>query len=276
MISTNDSTIELLPQWFEHLSPGEGFERMEIPSDEGIHTGGVWVDPAGLEVWKPLDGRSNWVSIQGRIPTREAQVLEAMAGHPGFQKNWRVVHRQGRNWLVRPKVRVIPDTYPEVTLLKVLKVEKSVRCLNAAGWQISDRLRVAIDADGEPFLLDLSAVSLINNAQTAEWLRAENTQDFYLWAEELGFKELVRLRHAGHHLISDLGWRISHPREFRWVYRATEPISRATARSLEGIRRETPDNPVGKYWLVTPEHITLMMQQEYKLEAAWEPIEYLV
>ena len=80
MISTNDLTTELLPQWFEHLSPGEEFKRMEIPSNEGIHTGGVWESADGLEVWKPLDGRSNWVSIKGRIPTREGMVLESMAG----------------------------------------------------------------------------------------------------------------------------------------------------------------------------------------------------
>jgi hypothetical protein len=276
MISTNDLTTELLPQWFEHLSPGEEFKRMEIPSNEGIHTGGVWESADGLEVWKPLDGRSNWVSIKGRIPTREGMVLESMAGKPGFPKNWRVEVRQERKWLVRPKVLVIPDTYPEVSLEEVLKVEAAVRCLNATGWQISDRLRVAVDADGEPFILDLSAVSRIDNAQTAEWMRADNTQDFYVWAEDLGFKDLIRLRHAGHHLISDLAWRVNHPREFRWVYRAREPISRQLARALEGIRRETLLNPVGKYWLVTAHRIPLSVQQENNLETAWKPIEYKV
>lgn len=278
MISTDDSTteLELLPEWFEHLSPGEGFKRMEIPSNEGIHTGGVWESADELEVWKPLDGRSNWVSIKGRIPTREGMVLESMAGKPGFPKNWRVEVRQERKWLVRPKVLVIPDTYPEVSLEEVLKVEAAVRCLNATGWQISDRLRVAVDADEEPFILDLSAVAFIDNAQTPEWLRANNDQDFYMWADSLGYSELAYLRHAGHHLISDLAWRVKHPREFRWVYRATEPISRQLARSLEGIRRETPDNSVGRYWLITDRRIPLSVQQENNLETAWEPIEYKV
>jgi hypothetical protein len=72
-----------------------------------------------------------------------------------------------------------------VSIEQVLKVEAAVRCLNACGWQISDRLRVAVDADEEPFILDLSAVAFIDNAQTPEWLRANNDQEFYMWADSL-------------------------------------------------------------------------------------------
>jgi hypothetical protein len=107
---------------------------------------------------------------------------------------------------------------------------------------------------------------MINDSRICDPLCLES--DRFLISVPLFWRPVLRLfrtslsRHAGHHLISDLAWRVKHPREFRWVYRATEPISRQLARSLEGIRRETPDNSVGRYWLITDRRIPLSVQQE--------------
>ena len=44
------------------VTPGDGFTRMEMPLTpkgypEGIHTGGPFLSPDELTVWKPLDCR---------------------------------------------------------------------------------------------------------------------------------------------------------------------------------------------------------------------------
>jgi hypothetical protein len=91
MISTDDSTteLELLPEWFEHLSPGEGFKRMEIPSNEGIHTGGVWESADGENVWKPWTGDRTGCPLREESQPEKHKCLND-GGSSGVSQNWRV------------------------------------------------------------------------------------------------------------------------------------------------------------------------------------------
>ncbi len=141
-------------------TPGANFTKLRIPCNEGFHTGGPYLSPDGLEVWKPLDGISHLSTVTCRIPTQEAIVLECMADKPGFPRNWRVELANDRQWLIRAKCQVIGQGLPitSLSLSQILYIENAVRFLNANHWEVADRLSIAIDPNtNTPFILDLSA-----------------------------------------------------------------------------------------------------------------------
>src|SRR5579883_691586 len=155
------------------VSPGEGFTRMTMPLSpsgypEGQHTGGPFLAPDGLTVWKPLDCLT-YPNSECRHPTAEAVVLELVAGQPCFPRNWQTCVQNGRQWLVRPRLKVYGQDL-DITLLDrelVRCIELAVRALNESHWQICDDLVIAQDIDGQPFILDLSNVQFMGRPDQA-------------------------------------------------------------------------------------------------------------
>lgn len=272
---------KLLPLAIRNVAPGPGFARIAgvhhngLP--DGVHTGGAWLSPDG-EVWKPLDGRP-WANADYHVPTREAECLELMAGEPAFPRNWRVeeagtVTVDGvaytRWWLVRAKAWVVPDDWPAraLRLEHVLEIEQGLRLLNARGWTIGDSLKVAIDREGRPFVLDLSCAWPDSQADD-EWR-------FLKWAEAMGFERLVRLRQKARHLVSSLAFADEHGHDY-WhghVYASrNRPISGLWADVPGAVYVDADYAATGVWtWVVVPEPLGDETVRRYELTWGWGPI----
>src|SRR2546430_12019622 len=98
------SELGTFPLEFHNISPGADFTE-RLP---GEHTGGPFVNPDGQELWKPLDCLP-YPNAPHRVETREATILERLAGTPGFPRNWRVEQANGRRFLVRKRAYLIPE-----------------------------------------------------------------------------------------------------------------------------------------------------------------------
>ena len=267
------------PLSIRRTPPGADFTPLAVPGGEALHTGGLWVSPEG-EVWKPLDGRP-WLNADAHVATREAEVLEVMAGKPAFPRNWRVETRNGRKWLVRGKALVIGQDIPaeEVLLEWVLEVEQGVRALNRAGWLLGDRLTAAVDQDDRVFILDLSAAYRLG--ENEPW----NDEDaFFQWAEGLGFKALTSLRRAARRLVEpircfkDPNW----PRTeeglpdlaYQYVYASrSRPMSPLWA-NIPGAHYVDADHAsTGVWtWVVTQQALAQETTRRYDLTWAWSPV----
>ena len=180
------------------VSPGEGFTKMEMGKGlpEGVHTGGPWLSPDGKDVWKPLDAKP-YPNATERYPTDEAECLEAMAGKPGFPRNWRVEERRGRRWLVRSLCWPWPqEDQIQSGLDIVLLIEQAVYDLNAAGWEAfgSDLPQAALDPDGDWFILDLSAAHHVASWRTG-W--HGDRERVIRWMDAVGRGWLADLRRRG-------------------------------------------------------------------------------
>jgi hypothetical protein len=183
------------------VAPGPGFTRMPQSPLEGRHTGGPFFCPSGREVWKPLDCLP-YPNAEYRLPTREAEVLELMAGKPGFPRNWRVEVANGRRFLVRKLACVIGETFEttSVTRAHVSLIEQAIRALNSRYWEVGEVvgkvLKGAIDPDtDEPFILDLSNASVRKHAP--EKLYADDQFLFEQWAWQFDAgRPLVSLRRS--------------------------------------------------------------------------------
>ena len=286
---TGFTEMKTLPIEIRNVPPGPGFTRLDGKTNdglpEGVHTGGVWVSPDGAEYWKPLDSRP-YANADYHVPTREAECLEMMAGEPAFPRNWRVEEsgtiigddalHNARRWLVRGKVWVVPDDWPAnaLRLEHVLEIEQGLRRLNAQGWTVGDRLRVAFDRTGKPFILDLSCACPDSRADDEWW--------FLEWAEAMGLERLVRLRRDGRHLVSTLEFSSEHGHDY-WhghVYASrNRPISGLWA-CLSADRASVPgavyvDADYAKTcvwtWVVTTAPLDDETVRRYELTWAWGP-----
>lgn len=287
---------------------GDGFEPLETHPilgtlPEAVHTGGLWVKNG--EVWKPLDGRP-FANAEGHIPTLEAECLEAMAGQPGFPRNWRVKVRpvtvdgitHDRRWLVRKMAFVfgagdVPLGYvqPEDVLL----AEQGVRALNRAGWELHDQIIIGRDGETyETFIVDLSNVAPL----PAAWRHDDNEAYIIRMFEDYGFEQFAKLRRAGSHILHELVYdqdpRSEHIRktlcnndafDWRWrnwsVYASLyRPMSSLWA-SIPGAEYVPGDwFPVELWnnrrcptWVLVPEPLTNEMVHRYELTWAWSAIQ---
>jgi hypothetical protein len=241
---------------------------------DGVHTGGAWEFQG--EIWKPLDGRP-YANCENHYPTREAEVLELMAGKPLFPRNWRIEERNGRRFLVRKRAFLIPDAVPysELSLDQVLFVEQAVRDLNRAKWEIGDLISLAVDPDTyDLFFLDLSAA----HPQDGQGCyRADEEWRIREFFKLCGADRLSKLRnHARHVLLNDL-WMLEHP-EHRHVYASfNRPISGLWA-SIPGdpeyIHNQYADwtESIPHTWVITKEPLDQETMQRYELTWGWSPI----
>jgi hypothetical protein len=270
-----------LPLELGEVAPGMGFTRMPMPNywglQEGVHSGGPFLDPVGKEVWKPLDVLPT-PNAQFRVYTHEVEVLTLMEGVVGFPRNWRVEEANGRRFLVRKLAYPIPEVY-EASMLtpeKVLAVEAAQRAINAKGWEIGDLvLRIAIDADTyEPFVLDLSAASFVGKAV---WPGADEHLKFEAWAESIaGRGDLVQFRRHARSVVSSAQWAIAHGRTHRWVYGSRyRPVESSWANIpgalfLDGNKAETDVCT----WVVVSSRLPDEVVNGFQLEYGWAPIAY--
>ena len=277
---------DLLPLEVADRTPGDGFTKLPIPDGEGLHTGGPFLSPDGLEVWKPLDGISNIISLIGRIPTQEAIVLEQMADQPGFPRNWRVELENDRLWLVRSRCKVLGQDLPidSLTPDQVLSVEQAVRSLNAQYWEINDRITVAIDpSTHQPFILDLSAAQPMGEAPNSV-CKANDQTGIDIWLKEIGATELMSLRHQARNLLISLEWMESEYDEtHRYVYRLkTDEQPDVIESAFELRQNQSLADQVGgvawlyqkHWWIVTPEPIGPDQADLLGLEWGWSEIVY--
>lgn len=270
------------------ISPGEGFTRMTMPLNpagypEGVHTGGLFLSPDGLSVWKPLDCLP-YQNCECRVPTAEADVLEQLAGQPCFPRNWVTVLQRGREWLVRPRFKVYGQDLPmeSLTHAQVLLIEQAVRTLNECHWEISDDLVVAQGEDGEPFLLDLSNAHHRGTPNQA-W-PADDTARVWAFMQRAGQADLASLRSQGQSVYhaAPSGSRSRHPH----IYVADQPLSDEAlldlcqlASTVRGRRRtdglDDLEQPSGTLpFLQTHALLPEAVQAAFRLEWAYSPLQY--
>lgn len=258
-----------LPLTLRTISPGPDFTLLPIPLREGFHTGGPYLSPDGNEVWKPCDARP-FPNSDCLVATREVELLEAMAGCPGFPRNWRVEEVNGRCWLVRPLVPVLPDTYDVVPLDQVLYVEQAVRTLNERGWSIGEgTLRVALDLETyDPFILDLSAATRLGE-------HADDSRTFEEWAELVGASRLVKLRGQARQVIHSVEWTLGpYGRTHHWVYGSpNRPLSLVWARIPDAVCVQADYATTRMHtWVVVPQALDEQLVQRYELVWGWGPL----
>lgn len=259
-----------LPLTLRSITPGPCFTSLPVPLREGFHTGGPYLSPDGNEVWKPCDARP-FPSSDCLVVTHEVEVLEAMAGCPGFPRNWRVEEVNGRGFLVRPLVPVLPDTWPDVRLDQILFVEQAVRSLNARGWSIGEGvLRVALDLETyDPFILDLSAAARLGE-------HADDNGAFERWAELVGASRLVKLRSQARHVVNSVEWELGpYGRTHHWVYGSpNRPVSYAWCKDIPDAVFVAADCAATRMhtWVVVPQALDEQLVQRYELVWGWGPL----
>lgn len=270
------------------ITPGEGFTRMAMPLTpkgypEGIHTGGPFLSPDGLTVWKPLDCRP-YQNCECRVPTNEAVVLELMSGQPCFPRHWQTITQNGRQWLIRPRVKVYGQDLPIEALdrTQILTIEQAVRTLNESHWQVSDDLVIAQDTDGQPFILDLSNAQFMGTGTA--W-PADDTDRVIELMERAEHYELVTHRKLGRSVYhaAPSGSRSRHPH----VYLATTPLTdlevvelgritsvvrgqRRAAAGSDSFTRQAATMP----FIQTQERLSEAVEQRYGLTWAYSPLQY--
>lgn len=262
---------KLLPLELVDYTPGELFTRLSVPETEAIHTGGLYLSPEGMEVWKPLDAKP-YANADYRVETREADVLDLMAGQPGFPRNWRVEESNQRRWLVRPVCKVVGQTVliDEIDLAFALLVEQAVRLLNAHFCEINDNhLSVAIDpTSGEPFILDLSNASPVDPSSSFQ------PNDCYLiekWFAEVGLYELATLRSHARSVTYCSKWMLSdHYDSYQHVYRCDRALPKEAALALNGVFQKHRN----QQWLVTRRELEPELVRHCALTWGWSPIAY--
>lgn len=254
--------VKALPLTIRETAPGIDFVKLNTPH-EGIHTGGVWYHADRPdELWKPLDGRA-YANAEWHIPTREAEVLNLMAGVSGFPRNWRVVEHPDRRWLVRNRALRIPQDVHILRQEHILTIEQALRELNKRGWTIGDALSVAFDqAEKCPFILDLSAATPI--------ARANDQDRFLYWAEHVGAAHLVALRRQACALLHHASWIAEHGPGGDWhVYASlTRPVSAHWCRIPGAHFVQDGLNGV-QTWIVTAQPLDQQTLDQFELVYGW-------
>lgn len=265
----------------------EGWTRLNgiRPIDgcpDGFHTGGAWLSPDEKEVWKPLDGRP-YGNARCHVHTNELECLQRMAGQPCFPINWRVeqVTRDGltRRFLVRRKSRVLGSTYEKgrLNLENAYLVEKGIRLLNAADWEVNDEISVAFDpATYEPFILDLSIAG-----EASTHFPADEEWRTLRWFRWLGYGWVADLREAGKRivptflpLLDRLEGKEHWPgKEWVHVYASRlRPMSGSWAR-IKDAHYVNSDLRGVHTWVVVPKPLTAEVVGSYQLVWAWSPVQ---
>lgn len=262
-----------------NVPPGEGFTRIEQQRQDGlpdgVHTGGCWLSPDRVEVWKPLDGGN--AHDGPHYSTLEAECLEEMAGKPGFPPNWLVREQNGRRWLVRDKALVYGQDFPPTAARAELgeEVEQMVRALNARGWELGDAISLAFDKQTyQWFILDLSCAAQTystNPMWDDEWRLWE-------WWEKNGWTSLLHIRKAARHLISSLQVRYDNdiPDGWKWVYASRHrPFSLTWGHKLRGIVKLVPNQYDTKTrvhtWIIAEGPLSDDVIYNYELVLCWWP-----
>lgn len=273
---------DLLPLSIRDVSPSPDAIRLTgtrpdgLP--DGVHTGGAWL--VGDLVFKPLDGRP-YANCEGHYPTQEAECLEAMAGKPGFPRNWHIEEINGRCFLVRPKCMTIPGDIPysHLNMKRLLQVEQMVRGLNRAGWEMNDPISLAIAPhDYDPFILDLSAVNYLGPGDKGCYSADEEWRVIRFF-EECKAELLVKLRQNAQHAISSIKWQLEdNHRNLHHVYGSfNRPMSDMWA-TIPGehayIHNPDPNwtESIPHTWVVTAQPLPDEVIERYELRWGWSPI----
>lgn len=275
---------QIYPLSIRDISPDEGFTRLTgIRSDnlpDGVHTGGAWLSPDDKEVWKPLDGRP-YLNADCHVETQELEVLEAMAGLPGFPRNWRVEERNGRRFLVRPKSIILTPEQIKAEYAKM--IEQAIRQLNSQFWVIGDLISVGFDrASLSPFIVDLSAA----HKEEKPW-PADEEWRILAWLKWAGFKGLAKLREMARSVahpetsllvklgaVDDLEW---PGEEWQHVYASRmRPISTLWANIPQAHYVSSSWSETGVHtWVITPGPLAEDVIYRYELTWGWSPISYI-
>lgn len=267
-----------LPLSIRDVGPDDGAIRLTGTRPDGLpdgfHTGGAWL--LGNEVYKPLDGRP-YANCEFHYPTREAEVLELMAGQTLFPRNWRIEERNGRRFLVRKKAMLIPDEIPYDYLKteQVLLVEQGIRNLNRNHWEINDTISLAMDSDTyELFILDMSAAQEMNGqgcyAADDEW----RIREFFKLCKA---ERILKLREHASHILTAALWGMKHPNH-RHVYASfNRPISGIWAslpKDTEYIHQERAnwEEMIPWTWIITTAPLPDEKIKSYELVWGWSPV----
>lgn len=283
------TTDNVLPLSIREVKPAKYATRITgqrydgLP--DGVHTGGAYLWEG--EVYKPLDGRP-YANADCHLPTQEAECLEAMADQPCFPRNWRVETRDGRRFLVRKEAYVIDNPH-ELEVTDLLLVEKAVRELNKAGWQVGDALSLARDfSTYELFILDLSCAHKLTGA----WMydNDENWRVVKLF-KQAGFERLAAMRERGQHVFHDpLHFKALFDRDvrdFHFLYGSfNRPLSKIWATlpadvllidshrwytEIDNLMRQHTDG-VPHTWIASPGPLDDDLLYRYELTFCWEEI----
>lgn len=262
------------PLSIRDIAPAPDAERITGTRPDGLpdgfHTGGAW--RVGDEVWKPLDGRP-WANADCHVATREAEVLEFMAGQPLFPRNWRIEEANGRRFLVRKFAHVVDD-FSQLDHDQLLYVERGVRALNAAGWEVNDALSLAFDLDSyELFLVDLSAVQPMTG--TGAYAADEDWRLKQLF-RAAGFESLARLRERARSVVANIPFLENKRAGFVHVYASFARPLGNWAKIPESVFVHTDganwSESIPHTWVVTKEPLADNVCQRYELRYGWSPI----
>lgn len=276
-----DHLLDDLPLTLGDVTPGDGFVRMELAPLEGLHTGGPFFCSGTREVWKPLDCLP-FPNAEHRRPTREAEVLELMAGLPGFPRNWRVEGANGRRFLVRKLAYVIPETFERasLTLEHIAVVEQAIRTLNSLYWEVGETiLKVAIDPNTEePFILDLSNAGVRRDAPEKPYADDLFLFEQWAWQFDAG-KALVSLRRSARKVVRSARWLLTpHGMTHTFVYGSpTCPMDdRWPGTSIPNAIYVPTDVQTTSIhtWVVVPAPLSEEIVAHYQLRRGWAPIVY--
>ena len=247
--------------------PGAEFTKLSVPANEGIHTGGLFLSPLN-EVWKPLDALP-YPNAPMRVSTREAEILEMMAGQPGFPRNWRVETVNERRYLVRPFCQVLGQSIPrgDVTLDQVLAIEQAVRSLNQKMWEVHDSITAAIDPQSqEIFILDLSAAQPYGNEDSPSMFKADDTSVMMKFLGDMGFTDLVKLRKQARSLLHDEEWLVKDLSEsYQHLYQY-DKASRSLC--VKGESHQVRD----EIWVITEQPLSAEVVAKNGLTWGWSPL----
>lgn len=272
--------IHQYPLELKDVAPGEGFTRIEAKRADGLPEGvhaGPFISADKSRVWKPLDVMPNPAS-RFRVPSREVECLQLMAGDAGFPVNWRIetagqVEVDGktfkREWLVRDFAWLIKaiDDPVYLTLNQVTAIEGGVRLLNSRGWEINDLITVALDRNHDLFIVDLS--SAWPSGKGTHW---DEEHRIYTWFNQIGCERLTKLRKDGRAAVGPLEW--PHYDTARNVYASrNRPMSPMWARINGAHYIDANYRDTGVWtWIVTPELLSKETVDRYELTWAWSPI----
>ena len=238
---------------------------------DGFHTGGAW--KVGDEVWKPLDCRP-YANADCHVSTREDEVLEAMVGQPLFPRNWRVEEANGRRFLVRKFAHIVDD-FSQLSYEQVLEVERGVRALNAAGWEIGDAISLAFDLDSyELFIVDLSNAQKMTG--TGAFAADEDWRVRKVF-ELAGFGALSKLRQHAFHVITGIDFLDDKREGFVHVYASFNRPLGMWAKIPDSVFVHTDkanwSEQIPHTWVVTKEPLADDVCSRYELKHGWSPIQ---
>lgn len=286
------------PLSLDQVSPGNGFKwaGSSIRPDglpDGVHTDGGYFSPDEQEFYKPLDAKP-CPNAEYRIPTDEDECLAAMRGVAGFLQEWHVEERNGRRWLVMPRLWFWPqesDVVLPPSMDELMTVENALREMNRRGWEYNDLPQLAFTEDRRPFLVDFSIAHHPDKWRN-DWHSDEMNCNRW-WA--LVNKTTSQLRQRGRHVyhavqlpdlqakddpepkrVMDVFYDVEEPerREHVHVYASrNRPMSAIWAKIPDAkfLDADRSQEPRVHTWVVSKEPLNDDTQYRYELTKAWSP-----